>query len=229
VNEDGPNQQKLEGHAFFDLDAALLSYLSLRGTHELLDGKGQTVGRIEGQFTMSRSRLDKLPPDLSDASLRDLDLKPTLENTLLLFDNPQLGIRFLYPRGWRVGVVQGRQVTLDHTRGAGVFITAEPSGRTPTADEYVKEVGEFLQKQKKATLGTIDKPVRVRSEPNLDRFGFDAAFGTEKIRMECAVLKQTDGGITAAATIPAAYAEVLKPEVERIIRSLSVIKKIEEK
>jgi hypothetical protein len=229
VNEDGPNQQKLEGHAFFDLDAGLLTYLSLKGTHELQDGKGQTVGRIEGQFTMTRSRLDKLPPDLSDASLKDLDLKPTLENTLMLFDDRQLGVRFLYPRGWRVGVVQGRQVTIDHTRGAGVFITVESTSRTPTAEDYQKEVGEFLQKQKKATLGTIDKPVRVRSTPDLDRFGFDATFGNDKVRMECAVLKQTDGGITAAATIPAADAEALKSEVERIIRSLSVTKKIEEK
>ncbi|HEV3435853.1 MAG TPA: hypothetical protein VG122_00745 [Gemmata sp.] len=229
VNEDGPNQQKLEGHAFFDLDAGLLTYLSLRGTHELLDGKGQTVGRIEGQFTMSRSLLTKLPPDLSDASLKGLDLKPTIENCLLLYDNSQLGIRFLYPRGWRIGVVQGRQVTLDHARGAGVFITVEPPARTPTADDYLKEVSEFLQKQKKAQISSIDKPIRVRSEPSLDRFGFDAAFGADKVHMECAVLKQTDGGVTLAATIPAADTRTLKPEVERVIRSLSITKKIEEK
>ncbi len=230
VNEDGPNQQKLEGHAFFDLDAGFLTYLSLRGTHELLDGKGQTVGRIEGQFTMSRSLLTKLPPDLSDASLKGLDLKPTIENCLLLYDNSQLGVRFLYPRGWRIGVVQGRQVTLDHARGAGVFITVEPTTKTPTADDYLKEVSEFLQKQKKAQISSIDKPIRVRSEPSLDRFGFDAAFGTDnKVHMECAVLKQTDGGVTLAATIPAADTRTLKPEIERVIRSLSVTKKIEEK
>jgi len=229
VNEDGPNQQKLEGHAFFDLDSNLLSYLSVRGTHELQDGKGQTVGRVEGQFVMRRSRRDQVPPDLSDASLKDFDLKPTVENTLLLYDNPQLCVRFLYPRGWRVGVVQGRQVTIDHARGAGVFITVESTSRTPTAEDYQKEVSEFLQKQKKATIGAIDKTIRVRSEPNLDRFGFDAAFGSEKIRMECAVLKQSDGGITAAATIPSVDSEPLKPEVERIIRSLSVTKKIEDK
>jgi hypothetical protein len=229
VNEDGPNQQKLEGKAFFDLDDGLLSYLSLRGTHELLDGKGQTVGRIEGQFTMSRSRLDKLPPDLSDAALKDLDLKPTLENCLLLYDNPQLGVRFLYPRGWRIGVVQGRQVTVDHARGAGVFITLEPNSKTPTAEDYQKEVSEFLQKQKKAQLNDIEKPKLVRPEPSLYRFGFDAAFGVEKTRMEYAVIKQTDGGITVAATIPARDAAALKLEVERIIRSMSVTKKIEEK
>jgi hypothetical protein len=232
VNEDGPNQQKLDGHAFFDLEGGLVTYLSLRGTHELLDGKGQTVGRIEGQFTMSRSLLKALPPDLSDTSLQDLDLKPNLENCLLLYDNPQLGVHFLYPRGWRVGVVQGRQVTIDHARGAGVFVTLEPATRLPAAADYQKEVAEFLRKQKNAQIGDLGQPVRVRTDPVvLDRFGFDASFAMDKdkVRMECAVLKQTDGGATIAATIPAADAAVLKQEVERIIRSVSITKKIEEK
>ena len=230
VNEDGPNTQKLEGHAFFDLDAHTLVYLSLRGSHDLLDGKGQALGHIDGQFTMSRSRLEKLPADLSDAVLGALELKPTVENSLLLYDNPQLGIRFLYPRGWRIGVVQGRQVTLDHARGAGVFLTVEPPARVPTADDYLKEVSEFLQKQKKAQISGIDRPTRVRSEPVLlDRFGFDAAFGTDRVRMECAVLRQSDGGVAVAASIPAAEVAALKPEVDRVIRSLSLTKKIEEK
>ena len=234
VNEDGPNLHKLEGHAFFDLDAGFLTYLSLKGSQDFLDEKGQTVGRIEGQHTMTRSLLTKLPPDLSDASLSGLDLMPTLENTLLLYDNPQLGIRFLYPRGWRVGAVQGRQVTLDHVRGAGIIFTLESPKRLPTAEDYLKEVSDFLQRQKKAQFTGIEKPVRIRSEPvQLDRFAFDATFetknGTDKVRMEYAVLKQTDGGVTLAASIPAREVLALKPEVERVIRSLSVTKKIEEK
>ena len=30
-------------------------------------------------------------------------LEPNADNTLLLYDNPELGIRFLYPRRWHVG------------------------------------------------------------------------------------------------------------------------------
>ena len=63
----------------------------------------------------------------------------------------------------------------------------------------------------------------------LDRFGLDATFGSEKARLEYAVLKQTDGGVTVAARIPAAEVAALKPEVERFIRSLSVTRKIEGK
>jgi len=228
VNEDGPNRQKIEGTAYFDLNTGILSYLSVKGTKELLDGKGQTVGVIEGQFAMTRSPVAKMPSDLSDAVLRDLDLKPGLENTLLLYDNPELGVRFLYPRGWRVGAVQGNQVTLDHAGGAGILITVEPPTKVPTADDYLKEALEDLKKQKATVTGT-EKPTRVRSEPvTLDRFVIDATINKNELRLEYAVLKQTDGGVTIAATLPAGDAG-LRSEVTRIVRSLSVTKKIEEK
>ena len=171
-----------------------------------------------------------LPADLSDASLRGLDLKPGAENTLLLYDAPDLGVRFLYPRSWRVDAVQGKQVTLVRGRTeAGMLITVEPPGRVPTPDAYLKEIGEFLRKEKAQVTGT-DRPVRLRGEPGqLDAFAVDAAFGTEKVRLEYAVLRQTDGGVTVAARLPAPIAVQLRPEVERIVRSLAVTKRIEEK
>lgn len=228
VNEDGPNRQKVEGTAYFDLNGSILSYLSVKGTKELLDGKGQTVGIIEGQFAMTRTPVAKMPSDLSDAALRDLALKPSSENTLLLYDNPELGVRFLHPRGWRVGAVQGNQVTLDHAGGAGILITVEPPAKVPTPDEYLKEALDGLKKQKANVSGT-EKPTRVRSEPvTLDRFVIEATIGKNELRLEYAVLKQTDGGVTIAATLPTADAD-LRPEVTRIVRSLSVTKKIEDK
>lgn len=228
VNLDGPTRQRLDGTAYFDLDTSVLTYLSVKGTHELLDGKGQTAGVIEGQFTMTRTPLLKMPADLSDGSLRDLALTRTDENTLLLYDNPDLGVRFLHARGWRVGAVQGKQVTLDHRRGGGILITVEAPGQVPAPEDYLKEVSGFLTKQK-ADITATEKPVRLRSEPvQLDRFSIDATLDKEKVRLEYAVLKQTDGGVTVAARLPADDADV-RPEVSRIVRSLSVTKKIEER
>ena len=228
VNEDGPNRQKIDGTAYFDLDSRILTYLSVKGTHELLDGEGRTVGVIDGQFTTTRTPLAKMPADLSDASLRDLDLKPGAGNTLLLYDNPDLGVRFLYPRGWRVGAVQGNQLTLDHASGAGILVTVEPPAKVPAADDYLKEAAAVVAKQKGEVTAT-EKPERLRAAPvTLDRFSLDATVGGEKVRLEYAVLKQTDGGATVAARLPAADAD-LRPEVARIVRSLSVTKKIEGK
>jgi hypothetical protein len=69
--------------------------------------------------------------------------------------------------------------------------------------------------------------VRVRSEPvQLDRFALDAAFEKDQARLEYAVLKQTDGGATFAARLPAASPGILRSEVERIVRSLSITRPI---
>ncbi|MCS6866476.1 MAG: hypothetical protein RMJ56_15210 [Gemmataceae bacterium] len=225
VNEDGPNRQQFDGTAYFDLQLQMLTYLSLKGTKELLDGRGETVGIVEGHFTMTRSPLEKKPAELSEASLRDLDLKPGPENTLLLYDNPDLGLRLLHPRGWRIGAVQGRQVTLDHARGAGLLLTVEPASQVPTAEDYLKEVTDYFEKQK-ATITVLEKPTRIRASPiTLDRFAIEATVGKNPVRIEYAVLKQTDGGITVAATLPT-DAKELRAEVDRIVRSLSVTKKI---
>jgi hypothetical protein len=126
--------------------------------------------------------------------------------------------------------VQGKQVTLDHARGAGALITVEPPAKVPTAEDYLKEVSTFLQNQKtKGEVTATDRPTRVRAEPvQLDRFGMDVTVGADKARLEYAVLKQSDGGVTLAARLPAADAAALKPEVERIARSLAVTKRIEE-
>ncbi len=124
--------------------------------------------------------------------------------------------------------MQGKQVTLDHARGSGMLITVEPAAKVPTSEDYLKEITAFLTKEK-AQVTLLDKPTRVRAEPvQLDRFGLDATFGKDKARLEYAVLKQTDGGATVAARIPAADAATLKTEVERVIRSVSVTKKIED-
>jgi hypothetical protein len=230
VNEDGPSRQKLEGTAYFLTESGIVAYLSIKGTHELLDGAGQTVGAIDGQFIMTRQVLKQLPADLADTSLRGLALKPDAENTQLLHDDTSLGVRFLYPRGWRVGAVQGKQVTLDHPKlGGGVLITVEPASKVPAAADYQKEVTAFLQTEK-ARVKVAMEPLRVRPEPGqLDRFALEAEFEKESVRLEYAVLKQTDGGVTVAARLPSQSAAELRPDVERVIRSLSVTKKIAEK
>lgn len=227
VDQDGPGRLKLDATAYFDLDAKLLTYLSVKGTHEMLDGNGQTMGLYEGLAVTTRTPVSP-PADLSDAALRGLDLKPTAENTLLLFDNPGLGLRFLHPRAWRVGAIQGKQVKLDHTAGgAHVLITVEPAAKVPTADDYLRETVADLKKDNAEVRGQ-EKPTRVRTDPQLDRFSVDARFGADKpIRVESAVLKQADGGVTVAATLSAAAVTDLTADVERIIRSLAVTKKIE--
>src|SRR5437763_1075990 len=124
VNEDGPNRQELDGSFYFDLEANHLSYLTLKGVHALLDKDGRVTGRVEGQFTLTRQAHAR-SPELSDAAVAGLALEPTAENTLLLYDNPELGVRFLTPRRWRVAGVKGRQITLRSPPGDGLLLKGE--------------------------------------------------------------------------------------------------------
>ena len=226
ATDDGPSRQKLDGTAYFDLDARRLAYLNLNGTHELLAPDGKVTGKVDGTFVMTRGPATRTD-DLSDAAARTLDLRPTESNTLLLYDNPDLGVRFLHPRRWRVGAVQGNQVTVEESGGGGVLITVESARTLPTAEQYLRESQDYLRKQK-WTVGSADAPRRAADAPaRVDRFGLDAEVNREKVRMEYAVVAQAEGGATVAARLPAADRAALERDVDGLVRSLAVTKRIE--
>lgn len=228
TNEDGPTRQKLDGTAYFDLEAGRLTYLKLNGIHEMLGADGKAIGRIDGTFTMTRSA-SKESDDISDAKLAGKELKPTPENSLLLYDNADLGLKFLYPRRWRVGGVKGRQLTLDESKGGGILLTVEATDRLPTAEKYQDEVKGFLAKQQ-AKISPILAPVRTAEKPNrVDRFGIDAEFKTGKTRLEYAVCSGPRGGVLVAARFPAEEAAELKLDLERVLKQLEVTKAVGEK
>ncbi|HEY2783850.1 MAG TPA: hypothetical protein VGJ05_02645 [Fimbriiglobus sp.] len=221
VTEDGPSRQTLEGTAYFDLDAALLSHLSLNGIQELLDPTGKVVGKITGRFLLTRKPVGA--DDLTDKSVQNLELKPTSENTLLFYNNSDLGVRFVYPRSWRVGAVQGNQVTLEQTRkGGGILITMEPPAKLPSAEQFLVEAKDQV-KILNGKVFAADKPTK---SANLDRFGLDAEIKGKKVRLAYAILRNTDGGATFAARLPASDAAELVRDVDRILKDLEVTKAI---
>src|SRR5262249_14582217 len=101
VGEDGNAVHELRGSYYVDLDASFLSYVYVKGTHHLVDKSGKTTGKIEGTFVMTRSPSPQTK-EVGDEALRGITLEPNADNTLLLFEHPQVGARFLYPRNWRV-------------------------------------------------------------------------------------------------------------------------------
>jgi hypothetical protein len=222
VNEDGPNRQQLDGFLYFDLESNHLSYLSLDGVHFLLDKDGQVTGRVAGRFVLTR-QANARSPELRDEAVRALALEPNAENTLLLYDNPDLGVRLLHPRRWRVGMVRGRQVTLDEANGSGLLLTAEPPADVPTGAAYAAEVQGFLLKQKVKVL-RADAPRAVQGPPDeLEQFGLDAEIEGKRARLEYYVVKQSAGGATLAARLAPADLAALQRDVERIARSVRLM------
>jgi hypothetical protein len=224
-NEDGPNRQQLDGSYLFDLESNNLSYLYLNGVHSLLDADGKEMGRIEGRYVLSR-KADAASRDLGDDALKDVTLEPNADNTRLLYDNPDLGVRFLYPRRWHVGAVRGSQVALDGADGSGLLITLDTPARTPTGSQFLDESRNWLESRKVKVL-RADAAKTMAS--GLEHFALETEAGDLKAVMDYYVARQTNGGATLAARLGTDDLEALQKEVEGIARSLAITKKIEER
>jgi hypothetical protein len=226
TTEDGLNRHQLQGYLLFDLQSNHLAYLFLKGVQSLLDNEGKEVGRNEGRFVLRRQPTARVP-ELSPEGLRGISLEPNAENTRLLYENPDLGVKFLHPRRWWPAGVRGPQLTLDSADGHGILLTVEPVTRVPTGQQFLAESRQWLQDQK-AKLRKVEEPRPVAGVPGLEHFALEAEMGTSRFRMEYFVLRQANGGVTLAARLLTADQEEVRQEVERLARTLAVTKKIEE-
>jgi hypothetical protein len=223
TNEDGPNKQRLDGYLFFDLESNHLSYLSLQGVHTLPDKDGKEAGRLEGRFVLSR-QVNTRCKELSDEGLKGVTLEPTEGNTRLLYDNPDLGVKFLYPRRWRASE-RANQVTLDTAGGNGVLLTVEPLNHVPTGAQFLAEARASLEGMK-AKIARAGTPRQVLEKPLLEEFSLDAEVNGQKVVLQYYVTKQARGGVTLAARlVPDEGLADLQREVERIARSVEVTRK----
>ncbi len=225
--EDGPSRQAITGTAYFDLDDQRLSYLKINGKSQLLGPKGVTAGEVAGTFTLTRAKADA-PAGLTPDDLKAVDLLPTAANSLLLYDDPSTGVRFDYPRRWRVGVTAGRQLAIDEATGqAGLLLTTTPPDKTPTAAAYLVEVKGFGIKQGWTVTGET-APARAAGDPAVDRFTLDVTSKGEKLRLPYAVVTTPAGGATVAARVVAGpQAAVLEADIDGIVRSLRLAKPVE--
>lgn len=222
ISDDGPSRQKLDGYYYFDLESSHLSYLTLKGVHSLLDKTGQEVGRVEGQFTLTRQARTRCP-ELSDESIRGLSFEPNAENSLLLYESAELGVRLLHPRRWRAQSNNGRQLFFDEANGNGLMITMESPSTVPTAAAYLAETKNFLLKEKGKILN-VQGPTRLQGPPEeIDQFGLDVEISNRKERLDYYIIRSANGGaIVAARLATGKQLSEMQRDAERIARSVRV-------
>lgn len=224
LNEDGHNRQKLEGYFYFDLESNHLSYLSLKGISFMLDSNGKEHGQVEGQFVLTRQAHTR-SSDLTEEALRGVALEPNAENTQLLYDNPDLGIRLLHPRRWHMAGVRGRQLAFDEKEGSGLLLTLEPRSQVPTAAQFLAESREYLEKQKVRIL-KIEPPQQIQAAPReLDHFVLHVEIEGKRIAMDYYVIRQAQGGATLVARLLPSDLAQLQKEVAEMAKSATIIKK----
>ncbi|MBI3409504.1 MAG: hypothetical protein HY040_14280 [Planctomycetes bacterium] len=218
IGEDGAGRHQLEGHLFFDLVSNHISYVYVKGTHNLLDKNGQSTGKIEGTFTLTREP-GAQTPELADLGLKGLTLEPNEDNTLLLYENTDLGVKFLYPRRWRVAGTSGRQVALDENRGSGLLITVDVPGKGMSAPQFHQEARNWMIQQK-ATVHRLDVPKTIA--PGLDAFSADIELAKQRMWLDYFVVRQNQTGATVAARLQAADLTPVRKDVERIVKSVQL-------
>jgi hypothetical protein len=220
VGEDGTASHKLQGLYHFDLDEGYLADLVLNGEMSLLDKDGKEAGKVEGRFVMVRTPGGSAE-GLSDEAVRKLKTEPDEENTRILYDNPDAGVRFLYPRAWRLTREMGNQYALDGPEGEGVLITLDSPGKTPTARQLKEEARQWVEKQKGAVLREQDS-VTLRASPRLDWFGLEARMGGDAFWMDYYVTVQEAGGATLAARSRHASLKQSRKDTSMIAGSISI-------
>jgi hypothetical protein len=218
VGEDGNALHEMRGSFYVDLDDQFLCYLYVKGTHHLLGKDGKGLGKIEGSFVMTRSRAP-LTGELSDAAIRGLELEPNADNTLLLFDQPQLGVRLLYPRNWRVAGANGQQIGIDEKHGSGMLITLATAATTPTGAQFRQETFNWLTKNQAKIL----REEKVRTlQPGLETFSFEGEVERQKVVLQYYVLRQGSQGATIAVRTTPEAVNAVRPDIDRIMRSLQL-------
>jgi hypothetical protein len=218
VNEDGPNRQELDGYFYFDLQARHLSYLYLNGVSILLDKDGKATGRVEGRFVLTRR--SAAVPELSEPLLANAIPGPS--NTLVLYEDT--AVRFTYPRNWRVAGVRAGQIALEEASGNGVLLTLEPLSRTPTAVQFQAEVQKWLADQKSPVSRTRPPSPFSVAGGNAETFDIETALGRQPVFLLYHVLRQAPGGVTVAARSRPESALALTDDVNRIVRSLTLLR-----
>lgn len=218
IGEDGNALHELRGSYYFDLDANFLSYLYVKGTHHLLDKAGNATGKIDGTFVITRAPTPQTR-EVADEALRGLSLEPNAANSLLLFEHPQVGARFVYPRNWRVAGFNDKQIGIDEGRGSGLLITLSPATSTPNGVQFSQETQQFLVKQQ-AKIFRDEKPRAIAN--GLEAFTIDAEIAKQRVSLQYYTTRQGAQGATIAARLLPADLAQMQRDVEQIARSLQL-------
>jgi hypothetical protein len=218
IGEDGPALHELRGIYYFDLDANFLSYLYVKGTHHLLDKAGNATGKIDGTFVITRAPTPQTR-EVDDAALRGMKLEPNADNTLLLFEHPQVGARFVYPRNWRVAGFNDKQIGIDESKGSGLLLTLSPAANTPNGILFLQETQHFLVKQQ-AKIFRTEQPRVVAN--GLETFTIDAETAKQRVSLQYYTTRQGAQGATIAARLLPRDLPQVQREVEQIARSLQL-------
>jgi hypothetical protein len=115
---------------------------------------------------------------------------------------------------------------VDETDGAGLLVTLDTVDGVPTAARYLREALKELQDRGAKVL---DRSGPSRLADGIDRFTIDAQFGGDKVVMSYWVVRQEKGAATLAASVPDRHRDARLKELDGLVRSFAVVRRLDGK
>lgn len=222
LGENGPTRHELDGFVYFDTGVNLLTYVSLKGTEHLQGEKGQSAGKVSGTFVLTR---EPRPAPAAIAESAKMVVEPNEDNTRLLFEDDETGVRFAHARKWKPRV-EGTQIKLDDLRGNGLVLTTDPLNRLPTMAAFLSEARGGIERRKGTVTFAGPTQTLQRQPTSVESLTMDVEVPAEKEikrgTMVLSVIRDESAGATLAATLVTSDRAALAREVERMAATVRV-------
>jgi hypothetical protein len=104
-------------------------------------------------------------------------------------------------------------------------MTVTSSANTPSVKLFQEEIRTTLAKQK-AKLDPFSATKRISEKPVMDRFTSRVESTGGVAELDDTILNSADGGVTVAARLPEKIAKDLRSDLDRVLKSLQLTKRI---
>jgi hypothetical protein len=209
----GSNQQTLQGSYRFDLKASRIVALQFEVTSLLRDRQNKAVGDITARFQLTRYLTG-----VASISTTGLTLEANEENTLLLVQEPRIGLEFLHSRRWVPSPVNDQSWRIDGPSGSGLTLQFEPANNIPDMNTVRKPI--------EATLSKTVQQLKPLPDPagwnGVQRLSWTGTQNGKEYVFEYFLYKQGAKGAIVAGRYHAPDATLAQKDAERILRSLRV-------
>jgi hypothetical protein len=208
----GSNQQTLQGSYQFDLKQQKMTTLQFEVTSILKNQQQQNAGNITATFQLTRK------PTSTDISTTGMTMDPTEENTLLLVQEPRVGLELVHSRRWAPRQVSDKSWQIDGPSGSGITIQFEGANTIPAADT--------IRKQIEATLSRAVPNLKPLRDPagwnDVQRLAWTGTQNGKDYVFEYFLWKRGSAGAIIAGRYFAPEEAMAQKDVERMVRSLKM-------
>lgn len=209
----GSNQQTIQGSYRFDLKTQRVIALKFEVTSILMDRDRKRVGDISAIYGMTRK-----PAPAQTLATAGIALEASEENTLLLVQEPRVGLEMVHSRRWVPRPVNDKSWIIDGPSGSGLTIQFESANVIPQA--------EAVRKQIEATLGKTAQNIKPLPDPagwaDVQRLSWTGSQNGKEYVFEYFLWKHGSKGAIIAGRYFAPEANLAQKDVERMIRGLRV-------